>query len=141
MANGQCREIEPFRPALLSPRTSLLSNVPFKILPEIFQGALQRLHSAGREGAECEAGAENLRMKTQPLQIARLSSAFFDGAQDPLRPRQSFATWRTPAAGFAREELFEVVRQTHGAGLVVQDDHRARAHAAPGLLHRGKVHF
>src|SRR5215475_14274167 len=98
---------------LRSPRAPLLSNVPFKILSEIFQGALQRLHRAGRERAECEAGAEKLSMKTQPLQIARLSPAFFDGAQDPRRPRQSFAAGRTPAAGFAREELFEVVRQTH----------------------------
>src|SRR5262252_8195743 len=119
MADCQCREIEPFRPASRSPGAPLLVNVPFKILPEIFQGALQRLHRAGREGAECEAGAEKLRIKTQPLQIARLSSAFFDGAQNPRRPRQSFATGRTPAAGFAREELFEVVRQTHGACLVV----------------------
>src|SRR5262249_60220363 len=95
MVDGQCREIEPFRPASRSPRTSLLVNVPFKILSEIFQGALQRLHSAGREGAECEAGAEKLRMKTQPLQIARLSPAFFDAPQNPLRPWQSLSRWPT----------------------------------------------
>src|SRR5262245_40399466 len=80
-------------------------------------------------------------MKTQSLQIVRLSSAFLDGPQNPLRPWQPLAAWSAPTAGFARKELFEVVRQTHRAGLIVEDNHRARAHAASSLLHRSEVHL
>jgi hypothetical protein len=38
----------------------LLVNMPFKILPEVFQGALQGFHGAGSQRTEGIAGTQQL---------------------------------------------------------------------------------
>src|SRR6185437_16245511 len=57
----------------LSPRTAFELDVPLEVLPETFQAAFEWLHGAGRERAEGFAGAEEIGMHFQNLQIAHLS--------------------------------------------------------------------
>src|SRR5262245_5364188 len=62
-----------------SPWAPLLANMPFKILSEIFQRALQRLHRAGRERAKRVAGAEKPGVALEFLQVTRFSLSLLDG--------------------------------------------------------------
>ena len=115
-------------------------DVPLEILPEILQAAFERLHGAGRERAEGFAGTQEIGMHLQDLQIAHLTLPGVDRRQEPFHPGQSIPAGRAPAAGLLGEEMLEVVQQPDRAGPVIDDDHRARAEPAAGLLDRREIH-
>ncbi len=69
-----------------------------------------------------------------------LALAGLDRRQEPLHPRQAIPTGRAPAAGFLGEEMLEIVQHPDRAGLVIDDDHRARAEPAAGLLDGAEIH-
>ncbi len=64
--------------ALVLIRTFFFPDMPVKILPVIFDSALQRFHSAGRQGAKSVARPKQLRMHLQQRYIIFLSLSVFD---------------------------------------------------------------
>ena len=79
-------------------------------------------------------------MKIQDLEVFRSALPLFDRVEGLFDPGQALAARRTPTAAFLGVEVLEVVEQSHRAGLVVEDDHRARAETASGLLDVTVVH-
>src|SRR3954462_6977021 len=83
-----------------SPAASTLADVAFEVVTKILESALKRLGSARGQRAKRMSGAEKLRLGSQFLDIAVLSTTFFDGAEGALTPSQSGPARSTPAAGF-----------------------------------------
>src|SRR3989304_1698025 len=102
-----------------------------KILPEIFQRALERLDGAGRKGAKGMAGTQQSALLFQDRDVPRLALSAFHGVKHALDPRQPLAARRTPAAGLMREELYQVMHHPHGTRSVIEDDHGACAEPPP----------
>jgi hypothetical protein len=119
----------------------MLADVVFEVFPEIFESALERFCSTRGQRAKRMAGLEKLRLGGQFIDIAVLSTAFFDSAEGALTPSQSCPARSTPAAGFLCEKAFEIPYHSDGARLIVEDDHGAGAHTAAGFLDFGKIHF
>src|SRR5215467_8965954 len=80
-----------------SPPASMLVNVIFEVFPEIFESALERLCSTRGQRVERMAGTEKLGLGGQFIDIAVLSTAFFDGAEGAFTPSQSCPARSTPA--------------------------------------------
>jgi hypothetical protein len=102
----------------------LLLNACFEFVAEIFNRALQRLDGTGACAQKVLPGPESTQL-LKCLDIARLAFAALQSAQDLHAPRQTITARRTPAAGLAGKELFQVTHQRDHADLVV-DGHRQR---------------
>src|SRR5215831_1846816 len=124
-----------------SPPASMLADVIFEVFPEIFERALERFCGTRGQRAKRMAGTEKLGLGGQFIDIAVLSTAFFDGAEGALTPSQSCPAWSTPAAGFLREKALQIPYHSDGARLIVEHNHGSCAHAAAGFLDFGKIHF
>src|SRR5690349_17389790 len=119
----------------------MLADVIFEVFSEVLESALKRFGRTWRERAKRMSRPEKLRLGSQLLDIAVLSKPFFDGAQGALTPSQPCPTWSTPAAGFLREEAFQIPHHSDGARLIIEYDHGAGAHTAAGFLDFGEIHF
>ncbi|MOA22051.1 hypothetical protein D3C78_1425810 [compost metagenome] len=72
--------------------------------------------------------------------IPRLPFAVFQRTQDLHAPRQTVTAWRTPAAGLAREKLFQVAHQRNHANLVVYCHRQCSTETAAGFTDALEVH-
>src|SRR5262249_26027554 len=108
---------------------------------EILESALERFGSPRGQGAKRMSGPEKLRLGSEFLDIAVLPAAFFDGAKSALTPSQSRPARSTPPAGFLGEKAFQIPYHSDRARLIIEYDHRAGAHAAPGFLDFCEIHF
>src|SRR5215831_8192223 len=118
----------------LSPGTPLFANVPFEIVAEMLESALQRFGGAGRQRTKRIARLEKLRLQRELFDIAGLPLAFFHRFENAFHPRQSTPARRTPAARFLSEEMFQVPHHPDGTGAIVEHDHRSRSEAAARFL-------
>ena len=119
----------------------MLADVVFEVFPEIFESALERFCSTRGQRAKRMAGPEKLCLGGQFIDIAVLSTAFFDSVEGALTPSQSCPARSTPAAGFLCEEPLQIPDHANGARLIVEYDHGAGAHTAAGFLDFGEIHF
>src|SRR6185437_3796891 len=92
-----------------------------------------------RQGTVGLAWPEEGGLQSENLEIPLLALAGLDRGQKALRPRQPVAAGRAPATGLLREEVLEIAQHADGAGVIVEDDHGARAEAAADLLQRVEV--
>ena len=119
----------------------MLADVTFEVFSKILESALERFSSTRGQRAKRMSGLEKLRLGSQFLDIAVLSTAFFDGAEGALTPSQSGPAGSAPAAGFLREKAFQIPYHSDRARLIIEYDHGAGAHTAAGFLDFGKIHF
>src|SRR5262249_16810751 len=123
-----------------SPPAPMLADVVFEVFPEILESALERFGSPRGQSAKRMSGPEKLRLGSEFLDIAGLTAAFFDSAKSALTPSQSGPARSTPAAGLLGEKAFQVPYHSDWARLIIEHDHRAGAHTAPGLLDFREIH-
>src|SRR5262245_10018565 len=102
--------------------------------------ARERIGGARGERAERVAGAGELALRLEPLEISGPPATLVDRGQELRRPGQPVAARRTPAARLLREERLQVLHHRDRTGAVVEDDHGPGAEAAPGLRDRVEVH-
>jgi hypothetical protein len=112
-----------------------------KVFTEVLERALERLNGAWRKSAVSITGTEQPALLRQQIDVAGLSPSGLDRIKNLLYPREAFATWCAPAAGFPSEKDFKVMDKPDRARLVVEHDHGAGAHAAAGFHDRVEVHL
>ena len=114
-------------------RASLLDHVLFILGPEIPQGGKhgvgRRLPEPAERGVLDRAG-QLLRGRSRSSMAAFPSRDPLDDLPHPLRP---FPAGNALAAGLVAEEIQEILGDIDHAGLLVHDDHAARAHDRAGL--------
>ena len=111
-------------------------NRPRKYLRRALRAVRRRRAPTRKTYARARAGARELAAVPDP----RLTLPLLQIAQDLLDPGQSVPARRAPPAGFLGEEVSRLRTMPDRTGLVVEDDHRAGAEAAAGLLHRIEIH-
>ena len=88
----------------------------FEFVAEIFHRTRERFNRAGGMQTERVAGrADQLSVRRNDVEIARLPAPRFEIGQQLFEPRQAFAARRAEAARFLREEVLEVARQIDDA--------------------------
>src|SRR5665647_1273 len=134
---GICRRLfrRCVRPLVVHVGAPAFLDVLGEVVAEQPQRRLERLHRARREVAERLVGAHDPDVLLEHVEILRAPTPLLDVAEQRDRPLQSLAAGRAPAARLLGEELQQVEGHADWAGLVVQQDERARAQAAERLLH------
>src|SRR5512133_118807 len=112
------------------PRAAFFVNMFHKIVPEIFESALQRLHGSGSMGTKSVSGCHIFCMEGKSVHIFGLSSSFFECLKYLICPRESFPTGSAPTAAFSRKEFYQVFNETNRTGFVVKNHHGASSQAA-----------
>ena len=85
-------------------------------------------------------GARNFVWNASFSMSPGCAAPFLHRVQDAFRPVEAAPARRAPAARFLREKMLQIPEHPDWAGLVVQHDHGAGAHAAARFLELVEIH-